>query len=105
MAGFVVPDLNVVQQTRNDLVHVGGVPDISRKVLVLNLPDHPSDALEAADSDAVGDAGKVSLEVTHLTELGYEEVISNVVSWQVLLLLSEHDKALTSSDLAMRWLV
>ena len=100
--GLVVANLNVVQQTGDDLVHVCRVPDISGQILILDLPDDTPDTLEAADPDAGGDAGQVGLEVAHLTELGDEEIISDVVSWQVLLLLSKLDETLTSSDLTMQ---
>ena len=99
MANLVVTDLNVVEQAGDNLVHVCRVPDIPGQILVLDLPDDTPDTLEAADPDAGGDAGQVGLEVTHLTELGDEEIISDMVSGQVLLLLGKLDETLTSSDL------
>ena len=40
--------------------------------------------------------------MTHLTELGYEEVVSDVIGGDVLLLLGELEEAVTAPDLHIR---
>ena len=74
-AYLVVPYLDVVQERRDDLVHVGLAPDVLCQVLIDSLPHHAPDALQARDPDLGRQLWVVGLIVAHLGEFLDEKVI------------------------------